>query len=680
MKKQYIKVSIAALASAALAVNTACVDDVKFGNSFLEKASGGDVTSDTVFSSITYVTQYLNTLYSFQYCGIPYNNNYSQGAFPYQESSDIYVGKPCMLTDLYVTTYNFGLKSTYLEGTLTSNYGNRQDKFHYTNNRVWEAIRYAFLLMERIDEVSGMSDALKKSYVAQAKCIVASRYFDIFRHYGAVPIVDHAFTGAESSYGLERSTVEEMVDYMVKLLDEAAVDLPWAYSAADAKSELGHWTKAGAMGLKCKILAFAASPLFNSAEPYHPDAANNLSVWYGNYSEDRWQRCLKACEEFFAANDGSYYLQQTISTGSDGKIRPEDYRLAYRKGYSELESPEIIHSVRHFTTDAYKSGYYVWHQWMSNTKDSDNGGGAVQRSYYPTQEYVEMFPWKDGKNFDWDEAEKNNASNPDADHTLDKMFGIMDLQGKAPKYYNLTRDPRLYEEVIVNGLNYQLDWSTGNMFGYNIETWVGGTHAVTNPVNQNGNFCTGYGLQKWVMGEDYKRLPTQWVTLRLSDLILTYAEALAQTGNLSKAVEQIDIVRARVGLPGIAVSNPELNLTSDKDALIEELLRERACELGLEDTRFFDLIRYKRKDIFEKKLHALEIRWLKNGKINENPWYDGSKLLRGYYPTEFEYKKVEWTTSSRKWWSDGFDPKWYLSPFPIWEINKGYGLKQNPGW
>ena len=138
-----MKSCLAAMASTVLAVNVSCVDDIQFGNSFLEKASGGDVTSDTVFSSVTYLTQYLNTLYSFQYYGIPYSNVYSQQAYPYQESNDMYTGKTCMLTDMYVTTYNYGLKTSYLEGNHTSNYGNRADKFHYTHNRVWHAIRYA---------------------------------------------------------------------------------------------------------------------------------------------------------------------------------------------------------------------------------------------------------------------------------------------------------------------------------------------------------------------------------------------------------------------------------------------------------------------------------------------------------------------------------------------------------
>lgn len=81
---------------------------------------------------------------------------------------------------------------------------------------------------------------------------------------------------------------------------------------------------------------------------------------------------------------------------------------------------------------------------------------------------------------------------------------------------------------------------------------------------------------------------------------MTYAEALLQANNDHQgAVDQIDIVRARVGLPGLVQSNPGKRLLTDKDALIEELLRERVCELGMEDSRFFDLIRYKRADRFE---------------------------------------------------------------------------------
>ena len=50
-------------------VSTSCVDEIKFGNSFLDKAPGGNATIDTVFNSAEYTRQFLNTCYSRQYYG-----------------------------------------------------------------------------------------------------------------------------------------------------------------------------------------------------------------------------------------------------------------------------------------------------------------------------------------------------------------------------------------------------------------------------------------------------------------------------------------------------------------------------------------------------------------------------------------------------------------------------------
>ena len=42
--------------------------------------------------------------------------------------------------------------------------------------------------------------------------------------------------------------------------------------------------------------------------------------------------------------------------------------------------------------------------------------------------------------------------------------------------------------------------------------------------------------------------PTNFAYLRMADIHLCYAEALAQTGNLQKACDEMNKVRARVGL------------------------------------------------------------------------------------------------------------------------------------
>ncbi len=630
-----------------------CVDEMKFGNAFLEKAPGGTVTKDTVFNNAEYTTQFLNNLYGCMYYGLPYNNTASM------ETSDIYVGKPEALTDLYVFTYNSAL-SEYYQGTHTANYGKRSDKYDYTRNYLWQTVRACWLLIENVDGVLGLTDAEKESMKAQAKCIMASRYLDVFRHYGGVPIITGSYSGTDASYEIPRGTVEETVDFIVNLLDEAAAVLPWTVS--DPASEFGHWTRAAALAYKCRVLQFAASPLFNSSEPYYPGATDNLATWYGGYDQSRWDRCLAACQEFFNElnANGGYSLQMANGT------RPEDYRLAYRTGYANLNSPEVLINTRVIDYDAFKSSYYVWHQWMDYTM-------SVKRVYCPTQEYIEMFPWSDGKPFDWEETESEGK--------LDEMF--MTATGTvndALTNITLTRDPRLYEEAVVNGLPESMDWTTGNMAGYPVEAWVGGKRAAQYAVNQSGSFATGYSLQKFVMGQDMLRRYVHWPSIRLSEMYLIYAEALAQSTNqnLPEAVKQVNVVRARVGMKGLEEFTPAV--LTDKDTFIAELLRERCCELGMEDARFFDLIRYKRSDVFEERLHGLKIYRLdEDGKRIETPW-QGEDAGKKAYPTHFEYEKYELNNPTRYWWTSGFDAKWYLSPFPATEINKGYGLVQNPGW
>jgi hypothetical protein len=143
----------------------------------------------------------------------------------------------------------------------------------------------------------------------------------------------------------------------------------------------------------------------------------------------------------------------------------------------------------------------------------------------------------------------------------------------------------------------------------------------------------------------------------------------------------VDIIRNRVGLKGLVVSNPTENLTTDKNALLQEILRERACELGMEDSRFFDLIRYKRADLFQEQLHGLRMYRLDaNGNRIQTAWYNGDRTQGALQPTHFDYEIFPITSPTRYWWTNGFDPKWYLSPFPQTEVDKGYGLVQNPGW
>jgi hypothetical protein len=170
-------------------------------------------------------------------------------------------------------------------------------------------------------------------------------------------------------------------------------------------------------------------------------------------------------------------------------------------------------------------------------------------------------------------------------------------------------------------------------------------------------------------------------------MYLIRAEAKAETGDLKGALDDLHIVRSRVGLGRLEDMNPELNLTSNKDNLINEILRERNCEIGAEcGDRIYDMIRRMRQDLFTKPLHEIRIYRLE-ADGTRTPTVDAEgkniKLLWDAstpWP-KFEYEKPQISNGARRWWDPGFwTNKWYLDPVSRDEIQKGYGLTQNPGW
>mgnify|MGYP000335637674 CR=1 FL=1 len=71
--KLNIKYIIGVAAVATLGM-VSCTDEIKFGNAFLEKAPGGTVTADEVFSNPEYTRNFLASIYSTQYYNLPTNS------------------------------------------------------------------------------------------------------------------------------------------------------------------------------------------------------------------------------------------------------------------------------------------------------------------------------------------------------------------------------------------------------------------------------------------------------------------------------------------------------------------------------------------------------------------------------------------------------------------------------
>lgn len=81
------------------------------------------------------------------------------------------------------------------------------------------------------------------------------------------------------------------------------------------------------------------------------------------------------------------------------------------------------------------------------------------------------------------------------------------------------------------------------------------------------------------------------VVLRWAEVILNAAEAYARTGNTAKALEYVDAIRTRAGIPAAGLFSANMHGYADA---IDIVMDERRLELAFEGHRMFDVYRNKK--------------------------------------------------------------------------------------
>lgn len=633
-----------------LPVLFSCIDDFVIGEASLEKEPGTELNIDTVFAHAELARQYLWGLYQYLPDPAPHAVGYDMNGSWYETLSDTQhsvLGWTFVNVNWYTGTYNPNDESS--------------SRWGYSRTGKWDGMRTGWIFLENIDRVPDMSDTEKNRLKAEAKIIIAANHWELFRHYGGIPLVDRSYKATDDIYQ-ERGTVEETYNHMIVLLDEAIAEpnLPWSIPNDELSTWYGRLTKAAAMGQKMLVQLHAASPIFNDNVAYTDEepqeAVEKRYVWWGGYKPELWQELRQTCEDFLAENskNGNYY--QLIQPKGNSEAA---YMNAYREAYWNRANSEKIYTTNKFYRQHIRGR--IW------------GGQGREGSQSPTAEFMEMFPNADGTPFDTTGIYIYGLDVDESKNPYDVPIEVLNRPSRKDNYEIFeNRDPRLYEVLRVQ--------KRGQLFkSQPDEFWPGG-HTIDGPWGRGRTFAAhGMGFMKWVLDfgeaeggvQGMEQLDYTWPTLRMGGFHLIYAEALAETGNLQAACDQINLVRSRVGLGKIEENNPQLNLTTDKKNLINEILRERAIELGYEDTRFMDMVRRKLTDDFKKQLHGLYTYRV-----------DGNKTINNTQPyPELWYVKRPITQYPRAWWRPGFwTNKWLLAPFPTSEVNKGYGLVQNPGW
>ncbi len=492
----------------------------------------------------------------------------------------------------------------------------RFSHFNWSSN--FSRIRQTNIFLSHIDATT-FDAAWKQRMKGEAYFLRAYFYHNLMRMYGGVPLITKVY-GLNEDYKVARNSFKETVDFIVANADSAAALLPTSYTGAD----VGRATKGAALALKARVLLYAASDLYN----VNP-SANALTGY--TTPQDRtalWRAAKNAA-------------QAVMDIGSYGLFRPtpassQEAAQNYADLFLQKTSQEAIMS-RFFLTTRDDGAY-------PNRDDGPNGyhtwGGNT-----PIQNLVDDYRMADGSKFDW-----NNPAHA------------------AAPYQN--RDPRFYGSILHDGAPWrarptdvknldpagtiqtfrQLKLSDGSV--------VAGLDTRDSPVeNWNGAY-SGYYLRKFIdpsLNAQFTRQEVPWIFFRYAEVLLNYAEASIELNELGDAVNVLNQIRLRAGMPPFSAGLGQA-------ALRDEYRNERRVEMVFEEQRFFDVRRWMiAPAVLSKVAGGINIFVEGTSSTDRSTWKN--------------YRYVIDTIQARAW-----DNKLYFMPIHINEMNRNGLLTQNPGY
>ena len=535
------------------------------------------------------------------------------------------------------------------------------DKFAHSLEHAWYVIRKMNLGLENIDKLTNATQEEKNLIKGQLLFMRAWWHEEMIVWFGGMPYVDHVIP-ADGPFDLPRLSFQECALRCAEDFRAAADLLPdnWDNTTV-GKRTLGkndlRITKVCALGYLGKVLLWAASPLNEKGAQL---GAAKSGVTY-QYNAELAGRAADA-------------LAEAIADIESGKT---PYSLAEYK-YSDIYNHEADKSSNSNFSDIFYTTGQSWK--MPGSVE------AIMRGPLPDI---------NGSNWNFTKLwgpKVNNLVEHDAiihmptanyinyAYGMENGLPITDPEsGFDPTHPFKNRDPRFYHDIMFDGFKF-LNTTPGSddrPFQY-LEMFTGGNMVPTgDPARSANGSRTGYFCQKLVPHQCNKydgmynwggALQTYLPYMRVADIYLMYAEAgAAIQGPAYKnnkcqraAVDAINLLRDRVGAGHVAEK-----YLMDKNKFMDEVRRERACELAFEGFRWNDLQRW-----------LLLTEYPYNVKTRQE-----FKRVGNYDFTKNDPRDAEVTG-----WSEtviverAFELKHYLLPLKDEDVYLNGDYPQNPGW
>ena len=636
MKKlvYYILLSISALSF------SACTDYINVDKYFYDQ-----VSLDSAFSKRIYVDGWLSSAYSVM-------NKLGEYKEPFRWASD----------DLYHPDMK-----EYVEGSYSADKPKGDE--NAGESRLWkyyEGIRKASTFLDNVDRCPELTMDEIADMKGQARFLRAYCYWALIRVFGPVPLIPLEGLDADLSYeelSLPRAHFDEIVSFIDTELAETARLLPMRRTV----NNLGRPTRGAALGLRARVLLYAASPLYNGNLDFFNVVDNKGNQLISQtYDESKWAKAAAAAKDVIelAKTSGLYELY-TIAP----KIGTLDmYRPPVHPEYSTKDYPDGWANIDPLLS--YKSNFDGSVQGSKNpelifTRTSD-GTGTINDWMYQalprtisgnnrlcvTQKQVNAYAMNDGRTI----SEAANTGDYVTTGFTTEAYSENNpfLPAKVSLMYN-KREPRFYAWLSFDGDEFGQKICDGSPLIVQVRNSLKQGY---NPSKFNRDNCTtGYFLKKWAApdltfrkdgGYNYRSVPTPFI--RLAELYLSLAECHAALGEQQPALDNLNEVRERAGISAIGAK--DLN----EMPLMDWIRNERFVELFAEGHRYYDARRW----MIAPQLFKAGVREGLNAIEKENPTFE-------------EFNRRTKVDQPFQW-----DDRMYLLPVNASEIYNNPHLKQAP--
>lgn len=493
----------------------------------------------------------------------------------------------------------------------------------------YSTVRKLNIFIDKMNS-SDVSETYRQQRLAEACFLRAFAYFNMVKRYGGVPLITTVpeLTSPEKDLYPAREKEEVVYDFILSELNDIIDNekLPKEYDSANE----GRPTYYAALALKSRVAMYAGS-----IATWGTVQNNGIVGIPRSKAITYWQASFDASEKIIKSN--KFHLYEKYPTD-----KVKNFRNLF---LDEDNNPEVIFSER-FNGLAGKGhswdmlnvpvGYHTW------------GGGQKINIYL---DMVESFDNIDGTSgiIDRDKVAAGH------------LWTMEELWGK--------KDPRFKASVFGHGSiwthkegTFALDYHSAILVDGQKRT-SGSYKGVLCKRNSAGRQKTHFGVLKYLDEEERsvtherRYSDTDYIIFRLGEIYLNYAEAAIELGRNEDALEAVNIIRKRAGMPKYS------SITR------ETVRKERKVELAFEGNRYFDLVRWRRAvNDLTKDYHNLVF------------ILDGDSFEEGKYDVLTAKYKLEITNNAAGSPHPYFEEKHYYLPISNLRTAANPNLVENPGY